>query len=118
MRSPSQPESRFPPVLFASLQHLSAASRNQKPSWKILALLQRSVNKNGDECSGPQLVLTLCVAFGKIVLLLIPNSLMCLKGVALPPGSPLSCPLEPTPGLHPHQPATVSSDTGHLGKIC
>lgn len=52
--------------------------------------------------------------FRKIISPFVPNSLMCWKVLTLPPESSFPTHLEPAPALHPHQPATVSPDAGHL----
>lgn len=72
--------------------------------------------KNCDKCSGCQPLLTICVACRKIVLLFVPNSLMCLRPAAFASRESFSCPFKQAPALHPHQPATVSPDAGHLCK--
>lgn len=88
---------QLPSLLYASLQCLSAAGGHLKPSQKVLALLQRSGNKNCDDRSGPQLLLTLCRALRKLVLLFVSSSLMCRKTPALPPGSPFPSSPPPCP---------------------
>lgn len=115
------PPSLSPASLHAVCKPVASLSGLWAPETQLESLSSppEKCKQDFEECT-PQLLLTLCRAFRKPVLLFVSSSLVCLKAAARPPpqGESLSCPLEPAPAFHPHQPPTLSPEAGHLCQKC